>query len=154
MRSLAIVDAGALVAALDPRERHHARCSDVFRRRDLHFVIPTLVVAEVAYFADKWLGPQAEAAFVRGLLGMDVEGPTVEEWSVIADMVERYADLRLGTTDAATAVLAERLGADLIVTLDHRHFSVIRSPGGQAYRLLPEPTSVHEEPAPYEAGPA
>ena len=124
-------------------------------RRDLHFVIPTLVVAEVAYFADKALGPQAEAAFVRRLAGMDVEAPSLEDWPVIADLVERYADLRLGTADAATAVLAERLGTDLIVTLDRRHFGVIRSPGGAAFRLLPEaPSSVHEEPPPYEPSPA
>ncbi len=154
MRSLAIVDAGPLIAALDRSERHHARCVEVLRRRDLQLVIPALVVAEVASFADKHLGPRVEAAFVRGLAGLDIEAPHADDWPAIADLVERYADLRLGATEAATAVLAERLGTDLIITLDRRRFGVIRSPGGRPFRLLPEPPAVHEEPVPYASGSA
>lgn len=153
MRSLAVVDAGPLLASLDRRERQHVRCVDVLRRRDLQLVIPTLVVAEVAYLAGRHLGPRVEAGFIRGLAMMEVEAPEPADWPLVADMVARYADLGLGATDAATAVLAERLGTDLIVTLDRRHFNVIRTPGGQPYRLLPEPPSVHEEAASYGSGP-
>ncbi len=153
MRSLAVVDTGPLLASIDSRDRDHARCVSVLSRRDLRFVIPTLVVAEVAHFAADRVGPSGEAAFVRRLQGADVEAPEPDDWLLIADLVERYADLRLGTTDASVAVLAERLGTDLIVTLDRRHFSVIRGPGGQPYRLLPEPPSVHEEAASYGSGP-
>jgi hypothetical protein len=53
-------------------------------------------------------------------------------------MVERYSDFPLGGTDASAAVLAERLGTDLIVTLDRRHFGAIRMSNGQPFRMLPE----------------
>ena len=153
MRSTAVVDTGVLLAALDRREPSHALCAATLRRKDLRLVFPALVVAEVAYFADRRLGPRGEAAFVRSLAELDVESPEPDDWPVIADMVERYADLRLGTVDASVAVLADRLGTDVILTLDRRHFGAIRSPGGRTFRLLPEPLSVHEEPEGYAAPP-
>ncbi|MEI8334114.1 MAG: PIN domain-containing protein [Chloroflexota bacterium] len=154
MRSIAILDTGPLYAATDRSEPAHLRCVDVLRRRDLELVIPVLVVAEAAHFVGKRLGPATESAFVRGLSGFAIEAPGAEDWPVIADLVERYADLRLGTTDAATIVLADRIGTDLIVTLDRRHFGTVQSPQGRRFRLLPEPKQVHEEPADYSPTPA
>ena len=151
IRSIAILDAGPLYAAVDRSEPDHRRCLDVLRRQDLDLVIPILVVAEAAHFVGKRLGAATEHAFVRGLSTFAIEPPSIEDWPVIADLVERYADMRLGTTDAATIVLADRLGTDLIVTLDRRHFGVVRSPEGRRFRLLPGPTQTHELAAAYEA---
>jgi len=149
MRSTAIVDAGPLLASLDRRDPDHVRSAEVLRRRDLDLVIPTLVIAEVAHFAALRLGPGGEAAFARGLSAFEVEAPTLEDWPLIADLVERYADFPLGTVDASIAVLADRLDTDLIITLDRRHFGAIRSPQGRSFQLLPEPRQVHEDPAGY-----
>jgi predicted nucleic acid-binding protein len=43
-----------------------------------------------------------------------------------ADLVEKYADLPLGTADACVIALAERLGVTRVATLDKRHFSVVK----------------------------
>jgi predicted nucleic acid-binding protein len=149
MRRVAIVDAGPLVAALDRREVHHAACVEVLRRPDLDLVIPALVVAEVAHFADARQGPAAEAAFIRGLAGLHVVAPGPDDWPVIAALVERCADLRLGATDASIAVLADRLTTNLVVTLDRRHFETLRSPDGQSLEILPQPRRANEEMAAY-----
>jgi predicted nucleic acid-binding protein len=149
MRTRAIVDANVLVAAIDPREVHHTRCAAVLRRTDLDLVVPALVVTEVAYFVERRLGPAVEAAFLRGLVELRVEAPLPEDWPLVAAMVERYADLGLGTVDASIAVLADRLGTDLIATLDRRHFGAIRSLGGRSFRMLPDASGVPEERAPY-----
>jgi predicted nucleic acid-binding protein len=154
MRSTAILDAGPLLAALDRRDPDHLRSAEVLRRQDLELVIPTLVIAEVAHFAVKRMGPRGESAFLRGLDAFEIEGPSAEDWPLIADLVERYGDFPLGTVDASIVVLADRLGSDLIVTLDRRHFGAIRSPQGRRFRLLPEPPAVHEEPASYDTGPS
>jgi uncharacterized protein len=151
MRSAAVVDSSVLLAALDRSEPLHARCAAVLSRKDLDLVVPTLVVTEVAYFADRRLGPRGEAAFVRGLADLVVEAPEADDWLAIADMVELYADIRLGTVDASVAVLADRLGTDLVLTLDRRHFGAIRAPSGRSFRLLPEPPAIHEAPAEYRA---
>ena len=105
MRSIAILDAGPLLASLDRRDPDHLRSAEVLRRRDLELVIPTLVIAEVAHFAASRLGPSGETAFLRGLSAFEVEAPTLEDWPLIADLVERYGDFPLGTVDASIAVL-------------------------------------------------
>jgi hypothetical protein len=40
------------------------------------------------------------------------------------DLVDAYADLRLGTVHTAIEATAERLYVTRIPTLDHRHFTV------------------------------
>lgn len=153
-RSIAVLDASALLASIDRRDPRHGACVATLRRRDLGFVVPALVIAEVAYLAGERLGARVEAAFLRALADVEVEAPTVDEWPLIADLVERYADFPLGTVDASVAVLADRMGTDLVVTLDRRHFGAVRSPRGTAFRLLPEPVATHEDLAPYaEPGP-
>ena len=135
---IAIVDAGPLYAALDVNDRAHRRSLDVLERRDLELVIPALVVAEVSYFAGKNLGADIEANFLRVLETLSVETPAREDWPLIANLVERYSDFPLGATDASVAVLAERLGTNLIVTLDRRHFAALRLSTGGPFTLLPD----------------
>ena len=54
-----------------------------------------------------------------------------------ADVVERYADLGIGLADASNAVLANRHDLLDVLTLDERHFRVLRGPRNQPFRLLP-----------------
>ncbi len=97
-----------------------------------------LVVAEVTYLVGRRLGAEIEATFLRGLHTLEVESPTVEDWALIADLVDRCRDFPLGGVDASVAVLADRVGTDLIVTLDRRHFGALRSAKGRPFRLLPD----------------
>jgi predicted nucleic acid-binding protein len=110
----------------------------VLERADLHLVIPMLVIAEVTYFVGKHLGRIAEARFLGGLSQLDVEAPAHEDWPRIAELVEQYADFPLGGTDASVIALAERLGTDVVITFDHRHFGAIRPRHCEALRLLPD----------------
>lgn len=135
---IAILDTGPLFAALDKRDRNHQRCTEVLDRLDLDFVVPTLVVTEVTYFAGRYLGANVEADCLRGLAGLELDTPIDEEWSVIAQLVERHGDFPLGAVDASIVALAERLDTDLIVTLDRRHFGALRMQDGRPFRILPE----------------
>jgi predicted nucleic acid-binding protein len=135
---IAIVDTGPLFATLDADDEDHLRSRAVLERIDLDFIIPSLVIAEVAYFAGRKLGPSVEAQFLRQLGLFEVESPSIEDWPRIADLVEKYGDFPLGATDASVAILAERLKTDLIVTLDRRHFGALRMSDGRPFRLLPE----------------
>lgn len=135
---IAVVDSGPLYAVADADDDDHARCLTVLERADLDLVVPALVVAEVSYLVGRRLGAKAEAAFLRGLATLEVEGPLVDDWPAIADLVERYGDFPLGGTDASVVVLAQRLNTDLIVTLDRRHFGALRGPKRGTFRLLPE----------------
>jgi hypothetical protein len=52
-------------------------------------------------------------------------------------VIERYADLQIGLADASIVVLAARHQARDVLTLDRRHFSVIRRLNGRPFRLVP-----------------
>ena len=52
-------------------------------------------------------------------------------------VIERYADFGLGLADASNVVLANRHGTLDVLTLDERHFRVLRGPGDRPFRLLP-----------------
>jgi uncharacterized protein len=134
---VAIVDAGPLYAAADLDDQDHDRCVAVLRRRDLQLVIPTMVVAEATYFVGTRIGAAAEAAFLRGIGGLEVEAPSPEDWPRMAELVERYADFPLGGTDASVIALAERLDAPVVITLDRRLFAAVQPRHRSAFDLLP-----------------
>jgi predicted nucleic acid-binding protein len=97
-----------------------------------------LVVAEVSHLLGRRAGPSSEARFLRELEHLDIEAPAPEDWPRMAELVEQYADFPLGGTDASIVALAERLETDVVITLDHRHFSAVRPRHCEALRLLPE----------------
>lgn len=136
--SLAIVDSGPLAAVANRADPDYDRCLAVLQDPTLRLVVPALCVAEVSFLLGKRKGPAVEAAFLRGLEGFAVMAPSRDEWSRIAELVEQYRDFPLGGTDASVVALAERLGTDRIVTLDRRHFGVVRDRAGHTFHLLPD----------------
>ena len=89
------------------------------------------------------IGAFAEVAFLEAVVEgsfemLDLTRPDVVR---VMELVTRYRDLPLGTTDASVIALAERLGTNEIATLDHRHFRVVRPNHVRALTLLPETVS-------------
>jgi predicted nucleic acid-binding protein len=97
------------------------------------------VVAEAGWLIDRQPGGAAEAAFYRSLVAheMLVESLTDTDWTRIAELVERYADLGLGGTDASLVAVAERLAITSIATLDRRDFTVVGPAHASHFVLLP-----------------
>lgn len=62
---------------------------------------------------------------------------TAADWLRIAELVAKYHDLPLGTVDACLVALAERLRIATVVTLDARHFRVVRPAHVDAFTLVP-----------------
>lgn len=62
---------------------------------------------------------------------------TSADYARMAELVEKYHDLPLGTSDASVIALAERLDVEEIATLDLRHFTVVRPRHVKAFTLLP-----------------
>jgi hypothetical protein len=135
---LAIVDSGPLYAVTDTDDEDHEASLAALRRTDLQLVIPVLVIAEVTYIVGRRLGATAEARFLRGLELFEIEAPAPDDWARIAELVERYQDFPLGGTDASVVALAERLGSEVVITLDRQHFAALEPRHCEAFQLLPE----------------
>jgi predicted nucleic acid-binding protein len=137
MTSLAVVDAGPLYAAADVDDQDHLASRSALARSDLRLVVPALVVAEATYFVGRRLGAVAEGKFLGGIAELDVEGPSREDFTRMAELVEQYSDFPLGGTDASVVALAERLDASIIMTLDRRHFTAVAPRHREAFELMP-----------------
>lgn len=134
-----VVDAGPLYALVDRDDPSHQACLDVLEslRGPLH--VPMLALTEVAYFVGTRLGPEIEVRFLSELAAgvYAIEPVHAGDWMRIAELVARYRDLPLGTVDASVVATAERLRVRTVVTLDRRHFSVVRPNHVDAFELLP-----------------
>jgi uncharacterized protein len=102
-------------------------------------IVPTLVITEVAYLLASRLGWQAEVRFLGDLAAGNfvIEPVHPADPLRIAKLVATYHDLPLGTVDASVIAAAERHGITEIVTLDHRHFTVVRPQHIASFTLLP-----------------
>jgi uncharacterized protein len=137
---LIIVDTGPLIAAADADDHDHERCVDMFRTARRPWLVPQTVIAEVCYMLERERGGAAESAFLRafGHHELTLAPLTVDDTERMADLVDTYADLRLGGVDASVVALAERLNVATIATLNRRDFTVVRPRHVKAFTLIPE----------------
>jgi hypothetical protein len=98
-----------------------------------------LVLAEFEFLIGKYAGEKVALAAAREIAGsMQIEDFRASDLRTAADVMERYADLKLGLTDASIVVLAKRCHTERILTLDRRHFTVVRPlSAADAFTLLP-----------------
>lgn len=134
-----VVDAGPLLAVADRDAADHDRCLALLESFTGPLLVPVLTVAAVTHLMAARLHPDAELRFLAelGLGNLIVEPVHASDWLRIAELVERYGDLPLGTVDASVVAAAERLGLTTIATLDRRHFSVVRPKHVDSFELLP-----------------
>ena len=134
-----IVDTSALLAFFDRSEPDHAAVAEVLTSSSESLVVSPYVVAEVDYLVASRLGVDAELAVLRELAGgaWDLAAFGIEDLVAAADVVDRYADQRIGIADASNVVLASRHRTRTIATLDRRHFGVLRPASGGRFTILP-----------------
>lgn len=133
-----IVDTGVLLAAADRTDHFHAECSALLTTDPGPLVSTAMVIAEAAYLMRRQLGGRAEASLYVAIVDGDlaIETITGEDWVRVRTLVERYADLPLGGTDASLVAIAERLDVRRVATLDD-HFRVVRPEHCEAFEILP-----------------
>lgn len=134
-----VVDTGVLVAAIEPRDQHHQRCARLLTGAREARVVPAPVLVELEYLLRAASDAGAFGAFLddcaRGAFRIEALMP--EDYERVGELLQSYADLRLGFVDAAVLAVTERLREPKLATLDHRHFAVVRPRHVKALQLLP-----------------
>ncbi len=133
-----IVDTNVLLAAADNADPDHQACVETIQNAG-PLVTTAFVIAETAYLIGRQLGAAAEARFFRAVADGEIQIETITPADTrrIAELIETYADLGLGGTDASLIAIAERMKVSTLATLDHRHFSVVRPAHTAAFELFP-----------------
>ncbi len=134
-----VLDTSGLLAALDGAQRLHGPAGRVLADYEGALLLSPFVLAELDYLLSTRIGWNAEVALLaevgRGTYRLEpFAGDDVAE---AVGVIERYADLGLGLADASIVVLAERYDTLDVLTLDERHFRVLRGPNDRPFRLLP-----------------
>ena len=97
------------------------------------------MLAELEYLLSMRVGTTAALAFLaevsRGAYRL--EPFAMSDVTLARGIIERYRRLDIGLADASIVVLAGRHGVRDVLTLDRRHFSALRTPSGQRFRMLP-----------------
>ncbi len=134
-----IADSGALYALYDADDRHHRSVRSAVDSHRGPIIVPIGILAEVDYLLREFLGVDAELEFLEALEtgAFVVETTDRPDLRRCRQLIARYRDLDIGFSDAAVVATAERLGVWSILTVDERHFRVIRSQKGRPFTLLP-----------------
>ena len=133
-----ILDTSALFAFLRTGDPDNEAVTGVLLTKEPLIVSP-FVIAELDYLVEARAGVRAELQMLADIASGAYELPVLSAAELIAcaGVIDKYADQRVGVTDASLVVLAERYQTRRICTLDHRHFGVMRGTDGIPFELLP-----------------
>lgn len=134
-----VADTSGLLALFNRREPTHAAVAAVVDAEPEPLVVSPYVVAELDYLVATRLGVDAELTVLAEVAGgaYHLAGFGAEELQRARKVVERYRDQEVGVADASVVVLADRHRTRSVLTLDRRHFGVLRPLDGGRFRVLP-----------------
>ncbi|MDA0245293.1 MAG: PIN domain-containing protein [Chloroflexi bacterium] len=134
-----LVDTSYLFALTNQNDSSHTICAQFAQTVREPLVIPLTVLPEIAYLLDARLGHRVMQQFVAQVARpwWTLEPITPPDLERTAELLAQYSDSRLDFVDATLVALAERLNVRRILTLDRRHFSLIRPRHCPAFELLP-----------------
>lgn len=135
-----VADTSGLLALFNRREPAHARTAQALIASDEVLVVSPYVIAELDYLASTRLGIDAALSILHELVGGAYELPHLDasDIALCADVIERYRDQAIGVADASLVVLAQRFETRTILTLDRRHFALLRPLQRGHFRIIPE----------------
>jgi predicted nucleic acid-binding protein len=134
-----VADTSGLLALFNRAEPEHAEVREFVSRLDEPKVISPYVVAEIDYLVMTHVGVQAELEILAELCSGAYVLPDIgpEDLARMVDRLDKYRDHEVGVADASIVLLAARFGTRSLLTLDHRHFGMLRPIQGGRFRLLP-----------------
>jgi len=97
------------------------------------------VLSEIEYLLRSKLGMRAELDFIDDIRAgaFTLEPCSAADITRCRALIGTYRALDLGLADACVIACAERLGVFRILTVDERHFRVVRTARGKPLILLP-----------------
>ncbi len=101
--------------------------------------MPAPVIVETSWQIERNLGPASEAGFLRLVTTGEVEmiDLGLDDYRRCVELIETYADMKLGPVDAGVVCVAERLELTTIATLNRRDSTVVRSRHTNSLELIP-----------------
>ena len=134
-----VADSGGVYAIYDASDEHHTRVSAFLRTHTPTILIPAPLLGELGHMLAEWLGESAVLQFLHDLDdgAYTLIDLTANDVQLILAVLAKYPRLSLGLCDASVVAVAQRLSIDRILTVDQKHFRVVRNAKGKPFELLP-----------------
>ncbi len=137
MSANGIIDTGAILAILNPKDRWHDRCVETFSTLHLPLATTAAVLAEVFHLLSThpkditaaWRLLSSGAVTVLPITDADL--PNLDR------LMKQYADRPMDFADATLVHLAKRESLSTIFTIDHNDFETYCINGKQKFRIAP-----------------
>lgn len=132
-----LIDAGPLVAWINPYDPHHIQCNAFARDLPipLHTTLP--VIAETCWLIRKY--PRSLVGMRRLISSRQIEiypiAPDAVPWML--DFMLRYQNIGADLGDASLMYVAEANKIEEIFSLDRRDFSVYRTSRNRVLKIIP-----------------
>ena len=123
-----LVDSGFLYALYDRDDEDNADASAVAELYSGKFIIPYVVLTEVAYLFRRAGDVRAVVRFLDALVKGNYQFEIVSPGDLTRarDIMVQYADAKLDFVDCCIMALSERLNITQVCTLDQRDFNIFR----------------------------
>jgi uncharacterized protein len=136
-----LCDTSGLLAAYDQQEPSGPVVRELLDAETGTLVVSPFVLAELDYMLLSGAGVRGELTLLNDVADdvYQVAAFTAQDAARVARLVDQYADLKLGISDAHTMILAapERYGTTRVLTFDQRHFRAVKPPQGGVFTVLP-----------------
>jgi len=139
-RDTFLIDTGVLYALADRKDKWHSRASAFLAGFTGRLLVTSTVMPETCYLLNTYLGLSAEMAFVRAVINREIvlEQVTTADLARAVEVMNTYADANIGMVDASIVAVAERLNTTNILTVDRRHFAMIKPRHCNGFQLFPQ----------------
>ena len=111
-----IVDSGALVALLDPREKHHRWAREAFPRQPGPWLTCEAVVSEAFFLLHAPHVRALEKLLRQGYLQLGLN--LADELVHVLDLRAKFADVPMSLADACLVRMSETLPDPVVLTTD------------------------------------
>ena len=132
-----LADTSGILTLLDVANTEYDAFYKVVEAHEI--IVPQAILAEVDYLGTKYVGAHIVRGFLEDLLAGDYTYMTSDETDLrrAVEIMNQYPDVPLGIVDSSVMALAERHQIRKILTLDRKHFSLVKPKGLEFFELLP-----------------
>jgi predicted nucleic acid-binding protein len=133
-----VCDTTGLLAYFDASDAHAAEVAEAVDGDPGPFVVSPYVLAELDYLLSR-RGVATELEALAELSGGAWELPSIDAQDLrrMHEVMSKYRDHEIGVADASLVVLSNRFQTDRLLTLDRRHFGVLRTLAGGPFSIVP-----------------
>lgn len=134
-----LLDTSGVLAALDESDRHHANAVAALASSRPPRLLSPFVLAELDYLLTNRVSPTVAQRFLRDVADGAYQLEPFDNQAVAEalEILEDYPTIGASLADLSIVVLARRYESSDVLTLDERHFRVLRADRRRPFRLLP-----------------